>query len=76
MFEFDPMFMLYAQACEGDLTAGQSKLNNVAEILAYEECPNDTYTFQQVCERCGVDFGWLSVEEVEYVLRKAEEIAG
>ena len=74
MFEFDPMFMLYAQECEGDLTVGQNKLNQIAETLAYEDDPNNTYTFKRVCDNYGVDFNILTMGEVEYILRKAEEI--
>ena len=77
MLGSDPLFMLYAQACEGDLTAGQPKLNQVAERLIEKGVDlTDTFEFAYVCGECGVNFGHLTYEEIQYVLQKAEEIAG
>lgn len=70
-------FSCYAQACEGDFTAGRAKLNKVAEIMAYNwvymKVQPDAIAARYVCHRMGVNYDSLLSEEVDYLSRKIEE---
>ena len=73
----DMAFMCYAQACEGDFTVGQAKLNQIAEIVAYNwvylrVSPDET-AISYTCQKQGVNFYKLLFEEVDYLNRKVKE---
>lgn len=74
---FDPTFMMYAAACEGDFTVGQDKLNKVAEILAYNwvymRVTPDTIAARYVCQQLGFNYDSLLDEEVDYLKLRVEE---
>ena len=69
--------MMFAQATEGDFTVGQEKLNQVAQVLAYDwvymRIPPDTLSAKQVCNRLGFHYDQLLSEEIDYLERKTEE---
>jgi hypothetical protein len=70
-------FSCYAQACEGDFTAGRAKLNSVAEILAYDwvymKVQPDAIAARYICHRMGVNYDSLLSEEIDYLVAKTEE---
>ena len=71
-------FMCYAQTKEGDFTVGKEKLNQAAEVLAYNWVylrinPNDMVTARYTCQRLGFKYDNLLDEEVDYLERKIEE---
>lgn len=74
---FGDAFMCYAQAEEGDFTVGQSKLNKVAEIMAYNwvytRTYPDTIAAKSVCQQVGFEYDILLDQEVDYLSRKIEE---
>ena len=73
----DIAFSCYGQACEGDFTVGQNKLNKVAEILAYDwvylRVTPDTIAARFVCQQQGFNYDSLLDEEVDYLQLKVEE---
>ena len=74
----DMAFMCYAQAKEGDFTVGKAKLDQTAEVLAYNWVylrvnPNDMVTVRYTCQNLGFRYDDLLAEEVDYLERKTEE---
>ena len=69
--------MMFAQATEGDFTVGQEKLNQVAQILAYNwvymKIFPDTLSAKQACNKLGFHYDQLLSEEIDYLERKTEE---
>ena len=77
----DRAFSCYAQAKEGDFTVGKTKLDQTAEVLAYNWVylkinPNDMITVRYTCQKLGFKYDDLLDEEVEYLERKTEEAIG
>ena len=77
-FVEDRAFSCYAQACEGDFTIGKAKLDQTAEVLAYNWVylrvnPNDMTTVRYTCQKLGFKYDDLLDEEVDYLERKVEE---
>lgn len=77
---FDPTFMMYAAACEGDFTVGKSTLDAIAEVLAYnwvtlDSNPNNPNVCRAACNIFNVNFDSLLNEEIDYLSRKIEEEA-
>ena len=73
----DNLFMLHAQACEGELTANKEQLDRISLCLANTYLlesanPNDPRVYKSICKAYGVDFDSLSDEEIEYIERKTE----
>ena len=73
----DEAFACFAQATEGDFTVGQAKLNQIAEIVAYNWVylrvfPDET-AISYTCQRQGVKFHKLLLEEADYLNRKIKE---
>ena len=71
-------FSCYAQAQEGDFTVGKAKLDQTAEVLAYNWVylrinPNDMVTVRYTCQKLGFEYDDLLDEEVNYLERKTEE---
>ena len=70
-------FMMFAQATEGDFTVGQEKLNQVAQVLAYDwvymRVYPDTISARYVCNKLGFSYDQLLSEEIDYLERKTEE---
>ena len=76
--KMDKLFMLYAQACEGELTATKEQLDKISLCLANTYLldsanPNDPRVYKRICKAYGVDFDSLADEEIEYIERKTEE---
>lgn len=73
----DMAFSCFAQATEGDFTVGQSKLNKVAEILAYNwvymRVTPDTISARYACQQLGFNYDSLLDEEVDYLQTRVEE---
>lgn len=77
-FVEDRAFSCYAQAKEGDFTVGKAKLDQTAEVLAYNWVylrinPNDMVTVHYTCQKLGFKYDDLLDEEVDYLERKIEE---
>lgn len=77
-FVADRAFSCYAQAKEGDFTVGKAKLDQTAEVLAYNWVylrvnPNDMITVRYTCQKLGFEYDSLLDEEVDYLERKIEE---
>lgn len=77
-FVEDRAFSCYAQAMEGDFTVGKDKLDQTAEVLAYNWVylrvnPNDMVTVRYTCQKLGFKYDNLLDEEVDYLERKTEE---
>lgn len=76
-FVEDRAFSCFAQAQEGDFTAGREKLNKVAEIMAYNwvylKVYPDTISAQCVCQQQGFNYDNLLDQEVDYLSRQIED---
>ena len=77
-FVEDRAFSCFAQAQEGDFTVGKAKLDQTAEVLAYNWVylrvnPNDMVTVRYTCQKLGFRYDDLLDEEVNYLERKIEE---
>jgi hypothetical protein len=77
-FVEDRAFSCFAQATEGDFTVGKGKLDQTAEVLAYNWVylrvnPNDMITVRYTCQKLGFKYDDLLDEEVDYLERKIEE---
>ena len=74
----DRAFSCFAQATEGDFTVGKGKLDQTAEVLAYNWVylrvnPNDMITVRYTCQKLGFKYDDLLDEEVDYLERKTKE---
>ena len=74
----DAAFTCFAQATEGDFTYGRKKLNQIAEVLAYNWVfmrinPNDPVVYRSVCNQFGVQYDNLLNEEVDYLVARVED---
>ena len=74
----DRAFSCFAQSTEGDFTVGKGKLDQTAEVLAYNWVylrvnPNDMVTIRYTCQKLGFKYYDLLDEEVDYLERKTEE---
>ena len=74
----DRAFSCSAQATEGDFTVGKGKLDQTAEVLAYNWVylrvnPNDMITVRYTCQKLGFKYDDLLDEEVDYLERKTKE---
>ena len=77
-FVEDRAFSCFAQAQEGDFTVGKGKLDQTAEVLAYNWVylrvnPNDMITVRYTCQKFGLKYDDLFDEEVDYLERKTKE---
>lgn len=72
-------FMMYAQACDGDFTAGRSNLDYAARLLANGwlqrgENPNDPINYYNACSQAGFEYDNLLSEEVDYLSKTIERM--
>ena len=72
-------FMMYAQACEGDFTAGRSALDYAARLLAdgwmkRGEDPNSPKNYYAACSKAGFEYDNLLSEEVDYLGKVIERL--
>ena len=71
-------FMCYAQACEGDFTVGQDKLDRVADTVAFNwihrGLPPSDLEIMATCQNFGFNYSSLLDEEIDYLQAKVEEM--